>query len=183
MKNVQIKSYFWSVFSCIQSKYRKIWTRNNTVFLQFLCSVSLQWFKGWFWPWTQKSELSHNISSVKENLDFVEDYLLKKTKSIPKLSPFVKTLKPFLCVILLVLYLGRFRINFGSWIIYPKSKWVNDCILKDKFSLKYVTVDKVIFFIQELGQGCFLSKIDIENDFSLIPLATQFHANKKFSLD
>ena len=32
MKNGQIRSYFWSVFSCIrsQSKYRKIRTRNNS---------------------------------------------------------------------------------------------------------------------------------------------------------
>lgn len=44
-------------------------------------------------------------------------------------------------------------------------------LLKDEFSVKYVTVDKVISFIQELGQGCYLSKINIENDFSLIPLA------------
>ena len=31
-KSVQIRSYFWSVFSCIQSKYREIRTRNNSVF-------------------------------------------------------------------------------------------------------------------------------------------------------
>ena len=31
VKSVQIRSYFWSVFSCI-------WTRNNSVFGHFLCS-------------------------------------------------------------------------------------------------------------------------------------------------
>ena len=31
VKSVQIRSYFWSVFSCIQSEYRKIRTRNNSV--------------------------------------------------------------------------------------------------------------------------------------------------------
>ena len=45
MKSVQIQSYFWSVFSCIwieyedlrsiQSEYRKIRTRNNSVFGDF----------------------------------------------------------------------------------------------------------------------------------------------------
>ena len=44
VKSVQIRSYFWSVFSCIwieyvnlriQSEYRKIWTRNNCVFGHF----------------------------------------------------------------------------------------------------------------------------------------------------
>ena len=32
---MQIRSYFWSVFSCIQSEYRNIRTRNNSVFAQF----------------------------------------------------------------------------------------------------------------------------------------------------
>ena len=35
VKSVQIRSYFWSVFSCIQSEYRKIRTRNNSVFGHF----------------------------------------------------------------------------------------------------------------------------------------------------
>ena len=50
MKSVQIRSYFWSGFSCIlteygkmlslriQSEYRKIRTRNNYVFGHFSCS-------------------------------------------------------------------------------------------------------------------------------------------------
>ena len=29
VKGVQIRSFFWSVFSCIQSEYRKILTRKN----------------------------------------------------------------------------------------------------------------------------------------------------------
>ena len=41
MKNVQIRSYFWSVLSCIQSKYRKIRTRNNSVFGHFSRSVEV----------------------------------------------------------------------------------------------------------------------------------------------
>ena len=35
VKNVQIWSYFWSAFSCIHYKYRKTWTRNNSVFGHF----------------------------------------------------------------------------------------------------------------------------------------------------
>ena len=38
-KFVQIWSYFWSVFSCIQSEYRKIRTRKNSVFGHFSRSV------------------------------------------------------------------------------------------------------------------------------------------------
>ena len=39
VKIVQIRSYFWSVFSCIQSEYRKIRIRNNSVFGNFLRRV------------------------------------------------------------------------------------------------------------------------------------------------
>ena len=35
MKSVQIRSYFWYIFSCIQSEYRKIRTRSNSVFRHF----------------------------------------------------------------------------------------------------------------------------------------------------
>ena len=38
VKSVRIRSYFWSLFSCIQSEYRKIRTRNNSVFGNFSCS-------------------------------------------------------------------------------------------------------------------------------------------------
>ena len=32
VKSVQIRSFFWSVFYCIRTEYRKIRTRNNSVF-------------------------------------------------------------------------------------------------------------------------------------------------------
>ena len=35
VKRVQIGSYFWFIFSCIQSEYRKIRTRNNCLFGHF----------------------------------------------------------------------------------------------------------------------------------------------------
>ena len=38
VKSAQILSYFWSVFSCIQSKYKKIRTRNSSVFGHFSSS-------------------------------------------------------------------------------------------------------------------------------------------------
>ena len=40
MKSVQIRSFFWSVFSCIQSEYGKIRTRKNSVFGHFSCSAN-----------------------------------------------------------------------------------------------------------------------------------------------
>ena len=38
LKSVQIRSLFWSVFSCIRTEYRKIQTRKNSVFGNFPCS-------------------------------------------------------------------------------------------------------------------------------------------------
>ena len=35
VKSVQLRSFFWSVFSCIQSQYRKIRTRKNSGFGDF----------------------------------------------------------------------------------------------------------------------------------------------------
>ena len=35
VKSVQIRSYFWFVFSCIRTEYRKIRTRNNSVLGRF----------------------------------------------------------------------------------------------------------------------------------------------------
>ena len=42
VKSVQIRSNFWSVFSCIQSKYRKIRIKNNSVFGHFSRSENFQ---------------------------------------------------------------------------------------------------------------------------------------------
>ena len=40
VKIIQIRSHFWSVFSCIRTEYRKILTRNNSVFGYILRSVN-----------------------------------------------------------------------------------------------------------------------------------------------
>ena len=51
MKSVSIQSFSWSVFSCIQSEYRKIQTRKNSVFGHFSRSddvrllVNVDWLK------------------------------------------------------------------------------------------------------------------------------------------
>ena len=44
VKSVQIRSFFWSVFSCIQSEYRNIPTRKNSVFGHFSRSVEFNNF-------------------------------------------------------------------------------------------------------------------------------------------
>ena len=52
---------------------------------------------------------------------------------------------------------------------YPEGHSINDFIDKEEFSLQYVTVDKAVSFILELGPGCFLSNIDIAQAFRIIP--------------
>ena len=37
VKSVQIRNFFWSVFSCIWAEYRKIRTKNNSAFGHFSC--------------------------------------------------------------------------------------------------------------------------------------------------
>ena len=44
-ESVQIESFFWSLFSCIRTKYRKIRTRKNSVFGHFSRSVNNDYFK------------------------------------------------------------------------------------------------------------------------------------------
>ena len=51
---------------------------------------------------------------------------------------------------------------------HPKHKSVNIFIVKDEFFHKPLVVDKAPSFIQDLESGLYLSKIDIENAFSLI---------------
>ena len=43
VKSVQIRSFFWSVFSCIRTEYRKIRTGKNSVFGHFLRSEFSLW--------------------------------------------------------------------------------------------------------------------------------------------
>ena len=42
VKSVQIRAFFWSVFSCIQTEYRKIQTKKNCLFGHFSRSESFQ---------------------------------------------------------------------------------------------------------------------------------------------
>ena len=51
VKSVQIRSYFWSVFSCIRTGYRKLRTRNNSVFGHFSRTVYVMDFSITFQIW------------------------------------------------------------------------------------------------------------------------------------
>ena len=69
-KIVQIRSYFWSVFSCIQPEYRKIQTRNNSVFEQFSSSLPMKNVQNVYSPcWLYQLRtvmyfLSHTVTPI-----------------------------------------------------------------------------------------------------------------------
>ena len=65
---------------------------------------------------------------------------------------------------------NKFRTIFH--LSFPKSgvTRVNHSILKEDFSLQYITIDNAIEGILCLGQGSYLAKTDIEAAFHLIPL-------------
>ena len=44
VKSVQLRSFFWFVFSCSRTEYRKIWTR-KTLYLDTFQAVALKTFK------------------------------------------------------------------------------------------------------------------------------------------
>ena len=59
MKSVQIQSFFWSAFSCIQTEYKKIRTRKYSVFGHFSRTEKLQvslncQYKWRWWNWNRK---------------------------------------------------------------------------------------------------------------------------------
>ena len=72
---------------------------------------------------------------------------------------------------------------------YPEGDSINDFISKADYTLYYVTVDSAISIIKTLGRGGWLSKVDIESAFRIIPLhPSQWHLleiswNGKFYFD
>ena len=59
---------------------------------------------------------------------------------------------------------------------YTEGDSINDFIPKADYTLHYVTVDTAISIINTLGQGAWLSKVDIESAFCIIPLhPSQWH--------
>ena len=52
---------------------------------------------------------------------------------------------------------------------------INSLIDKDRFSLKYVSIDHSISIIKKLGKGALLSKFDIQSAFKLLPICPDLH--------
>lgn len=66
----------------------------------------------------------------------------------------------------------------GSWrmimhLSAPPSSSINDGIDKEQFSLRYSSLDDATKLIASIGQGAYLTKIDLKNTFRLVPVAKQ----------
>ena len=97
VKSVQIRSYFWSVFFCIQSEQRKVWTKINYLFGHFSRSeskkISLQERRDFLWKILQVTiYLSGNVNSFQMNSNllhfgpFLPCYLLYTLQTSENLS-------------------------------------------------------------------------------------------------
>ena len=115
MKSVQIRSYFWSIFSCIwteyfinlriQFKYKKIRTRNNSVF-RHLSSRSDFWGnKDWVYRnWTRETLICEPILGqcflliplTPKNLSKPLDFEIFRENKSKLLSEMVKLVQTYL---------------------------------------------------------------------------------------
>ena len=69
---------------------------------------------------------------------------------------------------------GKFRTILH--LSYPPGQSINDFILKDEYSVHCITTDNAIKAIKRFGKGAFLSKLDIQYAFRIIPVhPSQWH--------
>ena len=69
---------------------------------------------------------------------------------------------------------GKFRTILH--LSHPPGESINDFISKEDYSLHYITIDKAIAAIKRVGRGAWLSKLDIEAAFRIIPIhPSQWH--------
>ena len=69
---------------------------------------------------------------------------------------------------------GKFRTILH--LSYPPGDSVNDYIPKDQYYLQHITIDKAILAIKRLGRGAWLSKLDVEAAFCIVPVhPSQWH--------
>ena len=82
-KNVQIRSFFWSVLSRVHSKYGKIRTRKNSVFGHFshtgnfILHVGLAWVCRWTTSGSLLAYQGHGIAEFRNQANFFHSFINK----------------------------------------------------------------------------------------------------------
>ena len=56
---------------------------------------------------------------------------------------------------------------------YPLSRSVNDGISRDPCSLRYASMDDALCFVNRLGRGSLLIKVDLKNACRMVPVHSQ----------
>ena len=80
VKSVQIRSYFWSLFSCIWTEYRKIRTGNNSLFGHFSRSASFKTFVKYIKIWVKVGTFFITYATQKKK--FSIKYFFRKCDQI-----------------------------------------------------------------------------------------------------
>ena len=118
------------------------------------------------------------MSSALEFSQVVTDYISSELEAGRLMGPFLESpFHPIRCSPMGVVpkkATGKFRIINN--LSFPTGLSVNDSISKDDFSLTYVTVDRAVERILVLGHGCYLSKVDVQSAFRIVPVRpSQWH--------
>ena len=120
---------------------------------------------------SQFSCLANNLVSAYQQPEVIHNALKKECELGRILGPFESPPLPNFCTSGLGLVLKH---NGGWQTIYhlsaPPNSSVNNFINPDDYSLSYCSIDDAYTFINELGPGTLLSKIDLKDAFRLIPV-------------
>ena len=124
------------------------------------------------------SRESPNLKAAREHREVVSGYLAKECQLGRVGGPFEEPPFPNMqCYPIGVVpkkEAGKFCTILH--LSYPPGESVNDYIPKDQYSLQYITIDKAILAIKRLGRGAWLSKLDVEATFRIVPVhPSQWH--------
>ena len=115
-----------------------------------------------------------NLISAKQNPHIISTNLLKELRLGHTAGPFVSPPFPNFQVypigVVPKKHSTEWRTIFHLSLPKHQTTSVNSHISPTDHSLHYITIDTAISIIQNIGQGCFMSKLDIKSAFRNIPV-------------
>ena len=115
-----------------------------------------------------------NLISARQNPHIVSTNLLKELQLGHTAGPFVSPPFPNFQVYPIGVVPKKHSTEWRTifHLSFPKHQTtsVNSHISPTDYSLHYITIDTAISIIQNIGQGCFMSKLDIKSAFRNIPV-------------
>ena len=115
-----------------------------------------------------------NLISARQNPHIVSTNVLKELQLGHTAGPFVSPPFPNFQVYLIGVVPKKHSTEWRTifHLSFPKHQTasVNSHISPTDYSLHYITIDTAISIIQNIGQGCFMSKLDIKSAFRNIPV-------------